>query len=96
MIKKIALILTCALFAGTAAEACPSGLRAFNKKMAGKDTCILEGTYTGTLELTSGFNYIILGAVYIGSEKRDSNLQLTEPLAGGKLVVNSGGAWTGM
>ncbi len=90
MFKRIALTFAVALAVTSAANACPTGLRAFNKKLAGKDTCVLEGTYTGTLELTSGFNYILLGAVYIGSEKLDSTLQPTEPVVGGKLIVSPG------
>ncbi len=89
MMTKITLFVT-AVLAFAAADACPNGLRAFDKKMSGKDTCVLEGTYTGTLELTSGFNYMMLGAVYIGSEKLDSNLQPTEPVVGGTLIVNPG------
>ncbi len=90
MFKKVAISLIAVLAVASAANACPNGLRSFNKKLDNKDACVLEGTYTGTLELTSGFNYILLGAVYIGSEKLDANLQPTEPVVGGKLIVNPG------
>lgn len=89
MIKRIALVCAFLASAGSA-MACPSGLRAFDKQLNGKAACVLEGTYVGNLELTSAFNYIVLGAVYIGNEKRDSNLALTEPLQPGRLVINPG------
>lgn len=90
MFKKIALSLMAILVTINFAEACPAGLRAFNKKLAGKDACVLEGTYVGKLQLTSGYNYILLGAVWIGSEKRDSNLKLLEPIQPGQLTVSPG------
>ncbi len=91
MLKKIALITLMVLGQAGLAEACPSGLRAFNKELGGKKTCVLEGTYVGTLELTSGFNYIMYGAVWIGSEERDNTTtDLLKPIEAGKLVVNPG------
>lgn len=90
MFNKIVMSLACTFAMVHGAEACPNGTREFNKALAGKKACVLEGTYTGTLELTSGFNYMLLGDVYIGSEKRDSNLELTEPLKAGKLIVHPG------
>ncbi len=90
MVNKIALVCIIMFAQLGLANACPSGLRAFNKQLAGKDTCVLEGTYVGDLELTSGFNYILLGPVYIGSEKRNTNLQLTEPLQAAQLTINPG------
>jgi trimeric autotransporter adhesin len=74
----------------TFANACPTGLREFNKLLDGKKTCVLEGTYVGTLELTSGYNYLLLGAIYVGSEKRDNDLTLKEPIQSGRLVINPG------
>jgi len=55
-------------FVGEMAMACPGSLRAFNKKLDGKNSCILEETIVGQLTLTSGFNYVVLGPVFIGSE----------------------------
>ena len=88
--KKI-IVMALALFSFIgAASACPTGLRALNKKIAGKKTCILEKTYVGDLNLTNDFNYIILGPVFIGQEKRDANLQLVGSIQGGNLIVNAG------
>jgi hypothetical protein len=108
MFKKIALSLGLMVFTAGAAEACPTGLRPFNKQLAGKNACVLEGTYTGTLNLDSGFNYILLGDVYIGNEKRESDQTLIGDIVPGKMVVNAGvsifalnpskdttGVWTG-
>lgn len=108
MIKKLAVLIAAVFLFSNASVACPTGLRAFDKKLNGKDTCVLEGTYVGSLELTSSYNYMMLGAVYIGSEKRDSNLNLSEPLQPGRLIINPGveiyalnpakdttGVWTG-
>lgn len=88
-IKAIAFTLIFAAFAQQA-QACPTGLRPFNKQLDGKDTCVLEGTYVGNLELSSGFNYILLGAVFIGKEERSSNSDLQAPIESGKLTVNPG------
>lgn len=84
------LIATLILAGFTVAQACPAGLRTFNKNLGAKKTCVLEGTYVGSLELSSGFNYLLIGAVYIGSEKRNSDLSLMEPIQAGRLIVNPG------
>ncbi|MCJ8275430.1 MAG: hypothetical protein MJK18_01205, partial [Bdellovibrionales bacterium] len=88
-LKSIIATLALAMVAQSA-MACPSGLRPFNKQLEGKDTCVLEGDYTGTLELSSGFNYIILNNVFIGKEVRDEDKNLLEPIVSGRLIVNAG------
>lgn len=90
MFKKVSVALIILFVTSGIANACPAGLRAFNKELDGKQACVLEGTYVGRLELTSGFNYIMLGAVYIGSEKRNSDLSLKEPIQSGRLTINPG------
>lgn len=90
MIRKIFLTIFTVSMGASIAAACPAGLRSFNKRVAGKEACVLENTYASTLELTSSFNYVLLGAVFVGSEKRDANLQLTEPVKAGRLVINPG------
>ncbi len=91
MLKRVALIASLVLVQAGLANACPSGLRAFNKDLGGKKTCVLEETYVGTLELTSGFNYILFGAVWVGSEVRDNTTtELQGPIQPGRLVVNPG------
>lgn len=90
MFHRILMLIAIVLTNAVVASACPAGLRPFNKKLAGKNACVLEGTYVGTLELSSGFNYVLLGAVFVGSEKRDGNLQLTEPIQSGRLIINPG------
>ncbi|MCB0379280.1 MAG: hypothetical protein KDD33_12375 [Bdellovibrionales bacterium] len=87
---KFAALVSLSTMIASAAMACPSGLRPFNKQLEGKDTCVLEGTYVGNLELSSGFNYILLGPVFIGKEVRDANLNLVEPIEPATLTVAAG------
>jgi len=81
-------------FVGEMAMACPGSLRAFNKKLDGKNSCILEETIVGQLTLTSGFNYVVLGPVFIGSEIRekqgDGTYKLSEPVKPATLTIQPG------
>ncbi|MEM7645896.1 MAG: hypothetical protein AAF203_03200, partial [Pseudomonadota bacterium] len=107
--KKLFVVLSVLFALGQTAQACPTGLRPFNKDLGGKKTCVLEDTYVGSLVLTNSFNYILLGPVFIGQEKRDANLKLIGAIQGADLVINPGvtvyalnpskdvsGVWTGM
>jgi len=79
---------------GTWAKACPGSLRSFNKTIHGKKACVLENTVVGDLTLTSGFNYVVLGRVFIGSEirekQKDGSYKLKEDVTPGHLVVQPG------
>ena len=93
-LNKVAVILATVGLCASAANACPNGLRAFNKKLEDKETCVLEGTYTGDLELSSSYNYILLGPVFIGQENwkvdQNGNLVPDGDVIPGKITINSG------
>ena len=94
ILKKAIITFAILSLYASISQACPTGLRAFNKKLEGKNTCVLEGTYTGQIELSSSYNYILLGAVFVGQENwvTDQNGDLIPDgeVTPGKMVINSG------
>ena len=76
-IQFLVSFLIC-FFITEGALACPGSLRAFNKKIEGKPACVLENNLVGKLELSSGFNYVILGAVFVGNEQREKKEELKD------------------
>lgn len=88
------LLILFSVFLNSQAWSCPGGLRSFNKSIDGKTACVLEKNIVGDLTLTSGFNYVILGQVFVGSEiqekQKDGSWKLKEPVQPGHLVIQPG------
>ncbi|HWK55321.1 MAG TPA: hypothetical protein VNR18_13175 [Hyphomicrobiales bacterium] len=62
-------------FTGAAkpSDSCPTGSGSLPPIVSGgKRLCVLEGNHTADVHLTSNFEYIISGAVFIGGDNRDS------------------------
>ncbi|MDT8398152.1 MAG: hypothetical protein RQ899_06025 [Pseudomonadales bacterium] len=59
--------------AQTPASTCPAGTT-FTPAvvLGGKNLCVLSGTYTEDLHLTSNFDYVLSGAVFIGGDNTNS------------------------
>ena len=94
LMKKMLVAAAGMGLTASVANACPDGLRSFNKKIEGKNACIIEDTIVGNLTLSSGFNYVLLGAVFVGKEIREKQnngeYTLKEPIQTGKLIINPG------
>ena len=59
--------------AETPANTCPTGTAAIaGGSLGGKGLCLLEGTYTSDLHLTSNFDYVLSGGVFIGGDNTNN------------------------
>lgn len=47
---------------------CPAGTQQLSVSIAAKAVCELKGTYSGTLQLKSDFEYLVSGGVFIGGD----------------------------
>lgn len=54
------------------ANVCPAGTEALAGGAGPKPLCLLSGNYTQNLHLTSNFDYVISGAVFIGGDNVDN------------------------
>lgn len=84
MITKISILLSLVLGA-SAYAACPKGSSSA-PDVFGKPTCVLSGTITSDITLTSSTNWLLSGGVFIGSNKMITNAN--EPKV--KLTIEKG------
>lgn len=68
--------------------ACPAGTTQLSVAIAAKTACELRGTYTSPLRLTSDFEYLVSGGVFIGGDNVNSTSLTID--AGVKIYGRSG------
>lgn len=76
--RHLSALCFAALASAQAYAACPAGTTA-TAAIAGKEACLLKGTYTSDLSLTSDKVWILSGGVYIGGDNVNSATLSIQP-----------------